>query len=237
MFGNDKNNVAVKRNMDVLDIMLKALADIEDCRQVFEEMIMKSCESYKKAAEDYYGGIQAEIAARRIRFEALDEEIKALTADRNLLNSELGEALVNGNLKAEAEAEQKLQAIDQKIEDIRKRKEIFLGAKVPTGNDALFAELEKRYTEFETVANKYGKFVEGLFNAKQKSDQQLKKILNAFCRDAIFREGHDLDTLCSRPMHVVVRNYGDVYMTFRKYDINKLRECHEGKAIMSEVMG
>lgn len=237
MFGRD-NTVTKKESLDVLDVMLKALAEINSSTKVVEEMLLKSCEAYKRAAEDYYGGIQKEIEARKGRYKVLEDEVKSLNADRDLLDSELGEALVNGDEKAEADAEQKLQEVDRKLSDIKRRQEIFLNAKAPTGNNVMFAELEKRYEEFETAVGKYGKFIEELTNAKNESRKQLEKLTKVFCRGAVFVDGEDgMSDLATDPMGLVVKNYSDVYMTFWKYDMNKLRKCHEGKAIMSEVMG
>lgn len=56
MFGRD-NTVTKKESLDVLDVMLKALAEIDGSTKVVEEMLLKSCEAYKRAADDYYGGI------------------------------------------------------------------------------------------------------------------------------------------------------------------------------------
>lgn len=237
MFGRD-NTVTKKESLDVLDVMLKALAEIDGSTKVVEEMLLKSCEAYKRAADDYYGGIQTEIEIRKNRYKILEDEVKSLNADRDRLDSELGEALVNGDEKAEADAEQKLQEVDRKLFDIKRRQELFLNAKVPTGNNVLFAELEKRYAEFETAVGKYGKFIEELHNATDKSIGQLQKLTSVFCRGAVYAEGKDgLDKLACDPMKLAIGNYNDVYMTFWKYDMNKLRKCHEGKAIMSEVMG
>lgn len=237
MFGRD-NTVTKKESLDVLDVMLKALAEINSSAEVVEGMIMKACEDYKRAAEAYYGGIQTEIEVRKNRYKILEDEVKSLNADRDRLNSELGEALVNGDEKAEADTEQKLQEVDRKLSDIKKRQEIFLNAKVPTGNNVMFAELEKRYVEFETAASKYGEFIEALIRTKNQSCRQMRELVGKFSGRAVFADGPDGNNkLMSNPMTIVLSNYNDVYMTFWKYDMNKLRKCHEGKVTMSEVMG
>lgn len=228
MFGNNKDT----GNVDVFDITMKALKEVTETSGKIRGVVENAVKAYDDAARAYYDTIEKDVAERRERWNALNQSVELLDAERSELNNRLGEALVTGDTRAEKEAEEKLMECEKKLADLEQRKRIFVGAKAPTGSNVLYAEVEKKWSELEKVAEKYKVYCEAL----QKARHEARKTFDELCDRSFSRTTWNDDGMISSGMEAIRCNIDGAGLVFLWRGIEKYRKYHEGAVTMKELL-
>lgn len=158
-----------------------------------------------KAAAAYMDDVERRTSTLQAQAKEYQNEKNALTKERESLVAKIADLSSRGDIDAAAEADVKLEALDQKIHALGRKLKIVNSA-TPKGDPQLYAAAQAAHEAMEAERAPYKQRIDELTTAV---DAEIKR-LDAIKRELSFKWDTDHGYYAAQKWHKVDRHYRDL---------------------------